>query len=69
MPVAKQPWTGPRDEDLEPDGVTLRRRVPGRRWPYGPPDHHEKVCLLHRGGLYCDCTASDASDVEWGWGA
>lgn len=40
-------------------------------WPYGPPDFHEDVCLLHgNGGLgFCDCKASDASDTEWGRGA
>jgi hypothetical protein len=38
------------------------------QWPYGPPDHHEECCLLHKGGGYCDCKASDASDSEFGLG-
>ena len=37
-------------------------------WPYGPPEFHEDCCRLHRhdGVGFCDCKASDASDVEWG---
>lgn len=39
---------------------------PPPTWPYGPPGFHEDCCLLHEGGAYCDCKASDASDTEWG---
>lgn len=59
-------WTGPREDDLGPDGVTLLRPVPGERWPYGPPSFHEACCRLFAAGLFCDCKASDASDDEWG---
>lgn len=61
-------WTGPDESDLEPDAMApvLRETVPGARWPYGPPETHESCCLLHSGGLFCDCRASDASDLEWG---
>jgi hypothetical protein len=38
-------------------------------WPYGPPGFHEAVCLLHKGGRYCDCKASDASDDDFGTSA
>lgn len=54
-------WTGPRETDLRADGVTLIRPVPPDRWPYGPPEAHEDCCVLHSGGLFCDCKASDAS--------
>lgn len=60
-------WTGPDDDELEADGVTLKRPVPGERWPFGPRSAHEKSCNLHpttlrpEGGLFCDCSASDAS--------
>ena len=64
--VGPKRWTGPRDDDLSFDGVTLCRAVPPERWPYGPPDYHEACCRLHAGGLYCDCRASDAEDEEWG---
>jgi len=47
--------------------------VPATRWPFGPPEAHEPCCRLHSmrnqerpGGLYCDCSASDASDRGWG---
>lgn len=59
-------WTGPRAEDWDPGQVCLRAPVPGSRWPYGPPCAHQGVCVLHTGGLYCDCAASDASDTAWG---
>lgn len=59
-------WTGPRDSDLAPNGITLRHPVPPDRWPYGPPSFHEGCCKLHSGGLFCDCKASDASDDDWG---
>lgn len=40
-------------------------------WPYGPSDHHQDCCNLHRtnGVGFCDCLASDASDREWGMGS
>lgn len=65
-------WTGPIDGDETHEGSgELRTPVPPERWPYGPPDHHETVCVLHEGGLYCDCLASDQSDdgADWGNGA
>lgn len=58
-------WTGPIEGDQEADG-SLIQPVPPERWPYGPPAHHEGVCLLFENGLYCDCKASDSSDVEHG---
>jgi len=61
-------WTGPRERDYAPDGVSLRAVVPPERWPFGPPDFHEDCCRLHAQGLFCDCKASDASDDEWGDG-
>jgi hypothetical protein len=52
----------------------LLARVPPERWPYGPPDAHETGCNLfphpgNEGGLFCDCAASAADDVENGIGA
>jgi len=61
-------WTGPRDADLDASRCKLLAPVPPERWPYGPPSHHEEVCTLHAGGLFCDCRASDASDDELGIG-
>lgn len=58
-------WTGPEEGDREPDGVTLKRPVPGERWPYGPPEAHEDCCGLHAGGLFCDCQASAADEDDW----
>lgn len=55
-------WTGPRETDLDSDGVTLLRPVPPERWPFGPPEEHDRCCILHEGGLYCDCGASAADD-------
>ena len=56
-------WTGPTEPgDLDEDEETLARLVPPERWPYGPPSAHEDVCLLHSGGLYCDCLASEAEE-------
>ena len=43
-------WSGPDEEDLEPDSDRLLRPVPGHRWPYGPPYCHEESCRLHTGG-------------------
>jgi hypothetical protein len=54
-----KPWTGPRDEEMTEGGTMLRHIVPPERWPYGPPGEHEDCCMLHLGGLYCDCLASD----------
>lgn len=65
MSVQGKDWTGPHEDDLDTDG-TLLRPVPPERWPYGLPEHHEDCCVLHEGGLYCDCKASDHSDVEHG---
>jgi hypothetical protein len=65
-PWPKKTWTGPLESDLAPDGVSLRHTVPPERWPYGWPDAHEACCSLQRGGPYCDCLASDASDDEHG---
>lgn len=63
--VANKCWTGPRDGEIDNLG-RLRAPVPPERWPYGPPDLHEDDCRLQRGGLWCDCAASDASDDECG---
>ena len=60
-------WKGSRDDELTPDRTKLLRPVPPERWPFGPPSTHEACCLLHTGGLYCDCKASDNdSDEDWG---
>lgn len=65
--VKRQPWTGPQEGDTEPGtGDVLRQPVPGSRWPYGPPETHQGVCLLHHGGRWCDCEASAADSPEWG---
>jgi hypothetical protein len=66
-------WTGPNPNEVAPSGM-LFGRVPGERWPYGPPSAHEGCCNLfpHRGspgGLFCDCVASAADDIEYGVGA
>lgn len=66
-------WTGPREGETAPSGM-LYGRVPSERWPYGPPSAHEDCCNLfpHRGspgGLFCDCAASAADDVDYGVGA
>lgn len=55
-------WTGPRETDLEPGGWKLIRPVPPERWPFGPPEEHDRCCNLHGGGLFCDCGASAADD-------
>ncbi len=62
-------WTGPLDDDLADgidNGATLRHPVPEVRWPYGPPSAHEDGCRLFglNEPLYCDCKASDASDLD-----
>jgi HB1, ASXL, restriction endonuclease HTH domain len=61
----KPDWTGPRADEVAPSGMLLGR-VPGDRWPHGPPSAHEARCNLfpHRGscgGLFCDCALSEAS--------
>jgi HB1, ASXL, restriction endonuclease HTH domain len=58
-------WTGPRADEAAPSGMLLGR-VPGDRWPHGPPSAHEARCNLHphrgsSGGLFCDCALSEAS--------
>lgn len=65
-------WTGPHDHEVAPSGM-LYGRVPDERWPYGPPSAHQKYCNLFPrrgspGGLFCDCAASAADDVEYGVG-
>lgn len=65
-----QPWTGPHAADwADATRTRLVQPVPAARWPYGPPDHHQDCCALHGGGLFCDCEASAADDLEWGEGA
>lgn len=51
-------WTGPLETDLSTDGYSLLAPVPPERWPYALPSEHDEYCLLHSGGLYCDCCAS-----------
>ena len=63
--VAKKRWKGPREDEID-NLDRLRAPVPPERWPYGPPDLHEDDCRLQRGGLWCDCAASDASADEYG---
>jgi hypothetical protein len=68
--IEGEQWFGPRPDEVAPSGMLLGR-VPGERWPYGPPSAHESGCNLfpHRGslgGLFCDCAASAADDVEHG---
>ena len=70
QPAASPAWTGPREGETAPSGM-LFGRVPGERWPYGPPSTHEPRCNLfpHRGspgGLFCDCATSAIDDVEHG---
>lgn len=59
-------WAGPRPADLDASGSRLLYPVPPERWPYGPPEEHQAGCTLHRGGLFCDCTASSDEDDEPG---
>ncbi len=70
---ADDKWIGPLEGDLKPNGVSLRGPVPPERWPYGLPSAHEDCCSLHGmadpgriGGLYCDCAASAADDLDHG---
>lgn len=64
---AEARWTGPRDGDWSSIASgSLRAPVPPERWPYGPPSHHQRACSLFGRGLFCDCRASDASDVDHG---
>lgn len=69
FPVAvapvEAPWTGPRPDEVALSGILLGR-VPGDRWPYGPPSAHEARCNLFphrgsRGGLFCDCALSEGA--------
>lgn len=55
-------WTGPRENELAADGVTLLVPVPPERWPFCHASEHDRGCTLHRGGLFCDCGASCADD-------
>ncbi|OHD25684.1 MAG: hypothetical protein A2Y38_00375 [Spirochaetes bacterium GWB1_59_5] len=60
-------WHGPRVEDLELDGATVRaevRPLPPERWPYGLPEAHEDICDLFTWGRFCDCAASAADEDE-----
>lgn len=63
-------WTGPRAGETAPSGM-LYGRVPGDRWPYGPPNDHQPICNLFPqrgspGGLFCDCALSAVDDVAHG---
>lgn len=69
LPPIPVVWTGPRDDELAPDGTTLTRVVPPARWPFGPPEFHQDGCILFNGGLFCDCLASASDDLDWGFGA
>lgn len=61
-------WTGPLPDDTtDVDGDVLRIPVPPERWPHGPPSFHQEGCSLFDGGLFCDCPASDESDLDWGY--
>ena len=68
MTLAPKRWTGPRDDEIDAVG-RLHAVVPPDRWPYGSPDMHEDHCYLHRGGLWCDCAASDEGEDGYGEGA
>lgn len=62
-------WAGPKPGDwADKLRTVLAAPVPPERWPWGPPDQHEDPCTLHRGGLFCDCAASDSGADGWGWG-
>lgn len=65
-PQLSTAWTGPLPGETAPSGL-LYGRVPGDRWPHGPPSAHAPACNLfpHRGspgGLYCDCAASATAE-------
>lgn len=56
-------WTGPAEWEIDSRYHWIAPLpIPPERWPYGPPSAHEACCLLHHGGRFCDCAASDASD-------
>lgn len=60
-------WTGPRKGDIDCGGTVKDPPLPPWLWPYGPPSAHDSWCRLHGEGLFCDCSASDASeDTEEG---
>jgi hypothetical protein len=68
--IEGEQWIGPRPDEVAPSGMLLGR-VPGERWPYGPPSAHESGCNLFPrrgspGGLFCDCAASAADGVDHG---
>jgi hypothetical protein len=61
-------WIGPWPSDLQDGtGCVLKHPVPPDRWPYGSPLQHEPCCLLQNKGLYCDCKASAADELDWGY--
>ena len=60
-----EPWTGPREGEVDACGEWLGALpIPEARWPYGPPPAHDEHCLLRDGGRYCDCEASDESSIH-----
>lgn len=61
---ARGGWTGPRDEDLDAAGHIIAPPLPAERWPYCWPSEHQACCVLHEGGRFCDCLASDESDGD-----
>lgn len=62
--MKRKRWTGPLPSDLQAGrGATLKEPVPPERWPYGPPEYHGVGCILHRGGLFCDCLASAEDEL------
>jgi hypothetical protein len=63
-PAVRVGWTGPLRSDLAPNGTTLRHPVPPERWPFCLPDQHQTCCVLHAGGLFCDCDASDEESTR-----
>lgn len=62
--IVHRPWTGPRAEDLDAAGNILAPPLPAERWPYCWPREHQACCVLHEGGRFCDCLASDESDGD-----
>jgi len=53
--MTERAWVG---SDL---GEFAEGPIPPERWPYGPPEAHQRCCMLFLGGTYCDCEASDES--------
>jgi hypothetical protein len=53
-------WTGPKKKEIDARHQWLGAMpIPPERWPYGPPEAHQPACILHTGGKFCDCTASE----------